>query len=113
MAKKLTGGGILSNKTVNVGVRTGAPNKATSPGAANQLGVSTAFKKEQVDAGRAYPSKLGNEVALNVGAGGPGKGRTVMPCGSQGVHGPINRGEAGMQGGADRGDCAILGPKGS
>ncbi len=29
---------------------------------------------------------LGNEVAKNVGAGGPGKGRTVAPCGSQGRH---------------------------
>lgn len=28
--------------------------------------------------------KLGNEVALNVGKGGPGSGRTVMRSGSQG-----------------------------
>src|SRR5262245_56372842 len=113
MARAKSGGGITLSKNVSPPVRTGAPNKATSPGAANQLGVSTAFKKEEVDAGRAYPSKLGNEVALNVGAGGPGKGRIVMPCGSQNQWGPPNRGEARQPGTADRGDRAILGPKGS
>ena len=40
--------------------------KESSPGSADQLGQSTAFKKEQVDAGRGYnPTKYGNEVALN------------------------------------------------
>src|SRR5262245_8847712 len=114
MSKAKSGGGITSNKFVQPSIRSGSPNKGTSPGAADQLGQAVSFKREQVEMGRAYPgTKLGNEVALNVGAGGPGKGRTVMPCGSQGVHGPINRGEAGIQGGADRGPRAILGSPGS
>ena len=113
MAKIKSGGGITSNKFVQPGIRTGSPNRGTSPGAANQLGVSTAFKKEEIDAGPALPSKLGNEVALNVGAGGPGKGREVFKSGSQGFHGSAVQGEARPPGTADRGDRAILGPKGS
>jgi hypothetical protein len=35
------------------------------------------------------PVKFGNEVALNVGKGGPGAGREVMPCGGQGQHGDV------------------------
>src|SRR5262245_52353820 len=102
MAKKLTGGGILGNKNVSPPVRTGSPNRGSSPGSADQIGQSVSFRREEVERGRAYNSSiLGNEKALDVGAGGPGKGRTVMPCGSQGVHGPVNRGEAGIQGGAD------------
>jgi hypothetical protein len=50
--KKLSGGGILGNKNVNVAVRTGTGSKGSSPGAADQIGQSTAFKKEQVDARR-------------------------------------------------------------
>jgi hypothetical protein len=85
---KLTGGGIQGNKNVNVGVKTGAPSKGSSPAAAGQIGASTAFKRDQVDAQRGYDgAKLGNELATNVGKGGPGTGRTVMPCGSQGTHG--------------------------
>src|SRR5262249_5031085 len=96
------------------GIETGSPCKGTTPAAADQLGQATAFKKENVEMGKAYQgSKLGNEVALNVGKGAPGAGRTIMPCGSQGVHGPVSRGEAGMQGGADRGPRAILGERGS
>ena len=90
---KLSGGGIQSNKLVRPDVRTGQPYKGSSPAAASQLGQSTAFKKEQVEVGRAYTgSPLGNQVALNVGAGGPGTGRTVHHCGSQGTHGNVNPG---------------------
>jgi hypothetical protein len=35
------------------------------------------------------PCCLGNEVAKNVGRGGPGAGRTVHPSGSQMQHGPV------------------------
>jgi hypothetical protein len=91
---KLTGGGILGNKNVNVGVRTGSPNKATSPAAASQLGQSTAFKKEQCDTGRAYDgAKLGNAKALDVGKGSPGADRTIHKSGSQNQWGPPNQGE--------------------
>ena len=110
MSKAKSGGGITSNKFVQPSVRTGQPNRGSSLGAADQLGQAVSFRREQVDTGRAYQgSPLGNAVALNVGKGGPGTGRTVMRSGSQGVHGGVARGEAGMQGGADR---AILGEKG-
>jgi hypothetical protein len=93
--KKLSGGGILGNKNVNVGVRTGSPSKASSPAAAGQIGASTAFRKDQVDAGRGYNgAPYGNQLATNVGKGGPGTGRTVMPCGSQGTHGTPAAGKA-------------------
>jgi hypothetical protein len=85
---KLTGGG--SNKFVSPSIRTGSGSKGSSPGAADQIGQSTAFKKEQVDAGRAYNSggKYGNELALN-SKSAPGQGRTIHSCGSQGTHGPV------------------------
>lgn len=114
MSKAKSGGGITSNKFVRTGVETGGPYKATSPGASDHMGQSTKFKKERVDLGRAYTtSKLGNELTLNVGKGAPGAGRTVMRSGSQGTHGQPAQGEAGMQGDADRGPRAILGPPGN
>jgi hypothetical protein len=99
---KLSGGGIQSNKNVNVGVRTGSPRKGSSPGSADQIGQTVAFRKDQVDAGRGYnASQLGNAKALDVGKGGPGTGRTVHKCGSQNQWGAPNRGES--QRGAPRG----------
>jgi hypothetical protein len=93
--KAKSGGGITSNKLVRPSVRTGQPNKGTSPAAADYLGQATAFKKESVGAIPAYnSSKLGNEVALNVGKGGVGTGRTVHHCGSQGTHGNVNPGHS-------------------
>jgi len=94
MAKIKSGGGIQSNKFVQPKIQTGSPRKGSSPGSADQLGQATAFRKEEVDRGPALQSKLGNEVALNVGKGGPGTGRTVMRSGSQSLHGPVNRGES-------------------
>ena len=96
MAKIRSGGGATMNKNVSPSVRTGSPSKATSPCAASQLGQSVAFKKENVEVGPAYNSgvKLGNEKALDVGAGGPGKGRQTFRSGSQGQHGPVNQGES-------------------
>ena len=114
MAKIRSGGGITSNKFVQPGIRTGSPRKATSPAAASQLGQAVSFKREQVEGGgKALQSRLGNEVALNVQGGGPGKGRETFRSGSQGTHGPTVTGEPRQPGTADRGDRAILGPKGS
>jgi hypothetical protein len=95
------GGGIASNKNVNVGVRKGAPATGVRPAAVSQWGSSignkitdggkTAYRGEKyataTPAGGNVP--LGNQVALNVGGGGPGKGREVMRSGAQGVHGPV------------------------
>lgn len=80
---KITGGG--SNKFVQPGIRTGSASKGSSPASADQIGQSVAFKKDQVDAGRGYDgAKLGNELATNVGKGGPGTGRTLYGhCGTR------------------------------
>jgi hypothetical protein len=94
MATAKSGGGITSNKLVHPSVRTGAPSRASSPAAAGQLGASTAFKKDQVNAGRGYDgAKLGNELALN-SKSAPGQGRTIHSCGSQGQWGAPDRGNS-------------------
>jgi hypothetical protein len=112
--KKLSGGGITMSKNVSPPVRTGSPSKATSPCAASQLGQSTAFKKENVEVGPGGSRvPLGNEVALNVQGGGPGKGRETFRSGTQGTHGPTVAGEPRQPGTADRGSRAILGGPGS
>ena len=92
MNKLGTGGG--NNKLVSPGVRTGTGSKGSSPGAADQLGQSVAFRKDQVDARPGYnPTKYGNEVALN-SKSAPGQGRTIHGCGSQGTHGSVNPGNS-------------------
>jgi hypothetical protein len=53
MAKIKSGGGLTSNKLVRPPVRTGAPNKGSSPASAGQLGQATLFKKEVVEMGKA------------------------------------------------------------
>ena len=86
--KKVLGTGGGDSKLVHPSIRTGSASRGSSPGAADQIGQTTAFRKEQVDAGSAYNSgvKLGNEKALDVGKGGVGTGRTTHKCGSQGTH---------------------------
>jgi hypothetical protein len=97
---KGSGGGIGMNKNVRVGVRTGRGGKAQSPAAVNQLGAkvgdhttgkrgSSGYRGEELVRGPGYnPAPgFGNAVALNVGGGGPGTGRTVMRSGSQQTHG--------------------------
>jgi hypothetical protein len=45
--------------------------------------------------GRSFqPVKFGNEVALNVGKGGCGTGRTIYKTGSQGMQGNVAPGNA-------------------
>jgi hypothetical protein len=51
---------------------------------------SSGYRGEPLHNNRSFqPVKFGNEVALNVGKGGPGTGREVMASGSQGTHGPV------------------------
>jgi hypothetical protein len=89
MANKVLGTGGGNSKLVHPGIRTGSNSKGSSPAAANQLGQSTAFKKDQVEAGRGYDgAKYGNELALN-SKSAPGQGRQIHPCGSQGTHGSV------------------------
>ena len=97
-------GGIKSRVNVSPPVRTGSGSRSTNPGGVGQLGNkqgnhlthgrgATSYTGEPLHSGRSFqPVKFGNEVALNVGKGGPGTGREVMACGSQGVHGATNPG---------------------
>lgn len=95
MAKAKSGGGITMSKNVSPLPAQADQTAQHPPERADQLGQSTSFKKEQCDTGRAYDgAKLGNELALNVQGGGPGKGRETFRSGSQGTHGPVNPGHS-------------------
>jgi hypothetical protein len=53
----------------------------------------TGYRGEPLDNNRSFrPVKFGNEVALNVGKGGCGTGRTIYSSGSQSTHGATNPG---------------------
>jgi hypothetical protein len=97
------GGGPKSRNVVHPPVRTGTGSRNARPAGAAQLGQawgdhathsgqSTGYKGEALHgpASRNFqPTKFGNELALNVGKGGPGTGRTLYgKSGTQGVHGP-------------------------
>ena len=95
--------GIRSKNLVHKPVRTGAPrehiqkagvaqlgemqgNHATNKGATNYKGVGLIGPKSPIRV------PLGNEVALNVDGGGPGKGRTIYETGTQCQTGAPNPG---------------------
>ena len=106
MKGHIPGGGIASNKNVQPSVRTGSGSKSTRPAGVSQFGYmvgdkathergSTGYRGEKLhNPERNFnPTKFGNEVALNVGKGGPGTGRTLYgQAGSQGTHGATNLG---------------------
>src|SRR6516165_2374502 len=92
------GGGYGSRQHVEKPIRTGSGSRSTNPGGVGQLGEKQGshitrhsdsnYRGEPLHGGRSFqPVKFGNEVALNVGKGGPGTGRDVHACGSQGNHG--------------------------
>jgi hypothetical protein len=92
------GGGPNSRVVKQVGSRTGAAARGINPGHVAQHGLALG-NKVMNDPKRLNPVepkftqspasvKLGNEVAKNVGGGGPGTGRTVHACGSQQSPGP-------------------------
>jgi hypothetical protein len=109
--KARSGGGITSNKLVHPKVRAGSRRvNAISPSAVDMIGQQTSFKKP--DLIKSTPKDfvpMGNDLATNIGNGGPGTGRTVYPCGYQDQHGSAAPGQRGIQGKADRGPRAILG----
>jgi hypothetical protein len=96
-------GGLGSRVVVRPGVRVGAPAREQRPAGVSQIGSSIGnhategpkILRKGVEPVRGAPIagglnvKLGNEVAKNVGLGGPGKGREVMRSGSQSTHGPV------------------------
>jgi hypothetical protein len=103
------GGGIASRVNVSPSVRTGTGSRATNPGYVGQLGNKqgshvtrgdeSGYRGEIMHRGPSFqPVKFGNEVALNVGKGGCGTGRTLYgQAGSQGTHGPTNPGNPPKQ----------------
>src|SRR5262249_37484580 len=79
-------------------VKTGTGSRSTSPGYVGQLGQKQGshitrgrdsdYRGEPMHVGRSFnPVPFGNEVALNVGPGGCGTGRTIYKTGSQGMTG--------------------------
>jgi hypothetical protein len=92
------GGGIASRVNVEKAVRTGRGSKGISEGWVGQKGQlvgnhitddkNTGYTGEKKFTGQNFqPVKFGNEVALNVGKGGCGTGRTIYKTGSQDQHG--------------------------
>jgi hypothetical protein len=93
------GGGIKSRNVTKQNVRTGARREHIQKAGIVQLGqmqgdhVTNQGSTHYKGVGLFGPKQpisvpLGNTVALNVGGGGPGKGRTLHgQSGSQGCHG--------------------------
>jgi hypothetical protein len=93
------GGGYGSRQHVEKPIRTGSGSRSTNPGGVGQLGNkqgdhvtrggSSGYRGDPLHSGRSFqPVPFGNEVALNVGKGGCGTGRTLYgQSGSQGCHG--------------------------
>jgi hypothetical protein len=104
------GGGYGSRQHVEPSVRTGTGPRNAKPGGVGQLGQMqgdhVTVLGGQPTGNRGVPLHgdktfspgvpYGNQVALNVGKGGPGTGRNVMSCGSQGQHGTPDRGMPGL-----------------
>jgi hypothetical protein len=97
------GGGIASKQHVSIPVRTGTGSRGTNPGGVGQLGnmqgshvtrgEESNYRGDPLHSGRSFqPVPFGNQVALNVGQGGCGTGRTIYKTGSQGMQGANNPG---------------------
>jgi hypothetical protein len=100
MTRANAGGGLGSSVVNEQGQRLGAPREGVRPGYAGQLGqkqgshitdgYETDYRGAKMQAPRptAASVPLGNALATNVGAGGPGTGRTLYgQSGSQGQYG--------------------------
>jgi hypothetical protein len=104
MAKNKPGGGIGSRATnAPTTYFTGQPSLRINPRGVSQIGSalgnhSTDRSKVLTGAVEAVRQgamggmgsvELGNQCALDVGKGGPGTGRTVIPAGGKGTHGAV------------------------
>jgi hypothetical protein len=95
------GGGYGSRQHVEKSVRTGTGSRSARPAGVAQIGVTqgdhitnksdTGYRGEKLHNDRTFqPVKFGNELATNVGKGGPGSGRTLYgQSGLQGQHGSV------------------------
>jgi hypothetical protein len=87
-----SGGGYDSLKynPTRQGTREKPATHKVSEEASAQLGASVGFRAPTLYQGQGYqPVKHGNELATNVGKGGPGTGRVTYASGSQGTHGAV------------------------
>jgi hypothetical protein len=101
---KGSGGGAGMNKNVSPPVRYGQARKEKRVAAVSQIGQSMGNHVtdrrqvvnpiERLEGRQGISVPLGNEVARNVGGGGPGAGRVVMKTGSQSTHGSVNPGRS-------------------
>ena len=95
------------NKNVQPPVRTGSGSKGTRPAGVAMFGqmqgthttnrrTESDYRGERLHNDKSFqPVPFGNAVALNVGKGGPGAGRTLYgQSGSQGCHGQPAAGNA-------------------
>lgn len=111
MARNTTkaGGGINSRVNREVGNRYGNRASIVNPRSVSQIGSSIGNKSTETGKVRGNPTEvfyqgrkpaggpggvpLGNEIATNVGGGGPGKGRNLWgKSGTNCVTGPVNPG---------------------
>ena len=96
------GGGYGSRPHVEKSVKTGSGSHSTRPAGVSQIGYqvgdhttsrpgSSGYKGEKFHSPERnfQPVKFGNEVALNVGKGGCGTGRTIYSTGTQSQHGDV------------------------
>jgi hypothetical protein len=103
MSRGSGGGGYGSRPHVEKPVKTGTGSRSANPGGVGQLGnmqgshvtrgEESNYRGDPLHSGRSFqPVPFGNEVALNVGPGGCGTGRTIYKTGSQGTQGATNPG---------------------
>jgi len=102
MAKQVKSGGgiksrVVSNKreSTRVAPRVLSANEAAVADLGSMKGNHSENRTLPYQARPLYngqgfqPVPLGNAKATDVGAGGPGKGRTIYKSGTQGQHGPV------------------------
>jgi hypothetical protein len=110
-AKGVTGGG--SSKMVTPPIKPGSRStREATPHVANREGKALGDKVmgmkgtvqrpyEDMYTPKKEAVRLGNDLATNVGRGGPGAGRTIYRSGSQGLHGNVRQGEGSSPGRRD------------
>src|SRR6516162_6407190 len=95
---KLTGGGYGSRQASNVkaSAKVEPKSRAINPASVATLGISTQFRKPNLEMGPGYTTKAQGDTGIAnskkgpAGAGPGGYGRTIYASGSQGQHGPVN-----------------------
>jgi hypothetical protein len=99
--------GSMSRNNKEVKVRTGVGGRIVNERAVSQIGqtlgnhVTEKSAKgnpvEKMYGAKTQPVKFGNEIALNVGGGGPGKGRNLWgKSGTNCTTGPVAPGVPGL-----------------